>query len=213
MPITHANNDVYSTTMSMHSKELEIFRDIISSSPEIMSLLRRARTLNLESWCLGAGVIRDYVWDTLQGNSYTKPNDVDLVYYDASSDDEKKLSTELNSIADGNLWEVTNQAKVHEWYVGEDGRQHAPFRSMLEAIASWPEYCTAVGVALSSNNDLSVYAPYGLEDLLSFKVRHNPLRAGLDTFKRRSSKFSRQRWPLLEIQTDYDVFKPTTKPA
>lgn len=183
-------------------KELELFKNIIRSSPELMTMLRDARSLDLKYWCIGAGAIRNYVWDSIQGNAYTIPNDVDLIHYDndLSSPCDLELTEKINLASNYHSWEVTNQARVHEWYESQHGQNRRNIRSINEGVSTWPEYCTAVGVSLRKDDSLIIYAPFGLGDLLEFKVRHNPLWTDIQVFEKRLSKFCKRRWPLLDIQ-------------
>lgn len=45
------------------------------------------------------------------------------------------------------LWEVMNQATVHRWFDQHFGYAVPALKSLEEAIATWPEYATSVGVA------------------------------------------------------------------
>jgi hypothetical protein len=68
-------------------------------SRSTMRALAAARSLALSSWCIGAGAVRNLVWDHLHGFEFeTKPEDVDLVFYDAndlSEDFEGLLQSKL----------------------------------------------------------------------------------------------------------------------
>ncbi|WP_370646549.1 nucleotidyltransferase family protein, partial [Photobacterium sp. OFAV2-7] len=49
-----------------------------------MACLEAARTLKLPDWYLGAGFLRNAIWDHLHGKTSMTPlNDVDVVYFDA----------------------------------------------------------------------------------------------------------------------------------
>jgi hypothetical protein len=41
--------------------------DIAAGSPWFMAALRAVRDLHLTSWCIGAGAVRNLVWDALHG--------------------------------------------------------------------------------------------------------------------------------------------------
>lgn len=176
---------------------------LVRSSSRVMELLAVARKLELESWCIGAGVIRSLVWDHLHGFSEPSPvEDIDVAYFDASADacPEAELAERLAASLPWARWEVTNQATVHEWFLKAQAQVVPPFRSLAEGIASWPEYATCVGVALSANDSIEVIAPHGLEDLFGLKVRHNPIRASAAVFAERvKSKRFAERWPKLSL--------------
>ena len=66
-----------------HPDRQDELQAIVRSSPWLMRALRAARDLGLPQWCIGAGALRNRVWDHLHG--HTEPSrlaDVDLVYFD-----------------------------------------------------------------------------------------------------------------------------------
>ena len=175
---------------------------IVQNSPWLMSVLCAVRALGLESWCVGAGAVRGLVWDTLHGFPASVPEDVDVVYFDASAAPEvdAEHERELLSRVPGIAWEVTNQAVVHRWFEARLGMTVAPLQSLEQGIATWPEYATCVGVTLKADDSVSIVAPHGLEDLFGLIVRHNPCRASAATYRQRiMEKRFAERWPMLSI--------------
>jgi len=164
-----------------------------------MDILRTARELRLQSWCVGAGAVRTLVWDALHGvQNASALSDIDLVYFDAS-DVRPERDAQL-SAALGAGWEVVNQAGVHSWYAQEFGVAASPVRSLAEAIATWPEYATCVGLWLDWDDALHVIAPHGLDDLFGLIVRHNPVRATADMYRARvAQKRYAERWPRVRV--------------
>jgi hypothetical protein len=97
-------------------------------------------------------------------------------------------------------WEVTNQATVHHWFASNLGQVVPSFGSLEEGVSTWPEFATCVGVNLDNDESIGVIAPHGLDDLFGLRVRHNPFRANVATFRQRvQSKRFGERWPLLLI--------------
>lgn len=177
---------------------------IVRASPWFMRALEAARTLHLRSWCIGAGAVRNLVWDHLHG--YEVPSslpDVDVAYFDEtdlSPETERALQAELTARCPGVPWEVTNQAAVHLWFEGHFGHAVAPLGSLEEGIASWPEFATSVGVTVSETSAIGIIAPYGLEDLFSMVVRRNPARVSIETYRGRcAGKSYRERWPQVTV--------------
>jgi hypothetical protein len=78
---------------------------------------------------------------------------------------------------------VTNQAAVHLWFERYFGHAVPPLASLEEAVASWPEYATCVGLRLEANDAITVIAPHGLEDLFGLLVRRNPVRVSVETYR------------------------------
>ena len=176
---------------------------LVACSEALMSALDAARTLNLGSWCIGAGAVRSLVWDTLHGTEYRLADgDVDVVYFDADAKPEQDavLEARLRSLMPTLRWEVTNQAHVHQWSAKLLGQATAPFACLEDGIATWPEFATCVGVYLNEDDSIGIIAPYGLDDLFGLRVRHNPVSASLATYRARvRSKRFAQRWPRLSI--------------
>ena len=62
------------------------FISILRNTPWFMEALMTVRRLNLTSWCIGAGILRNIVWDHLHG--YDIPcqlNDIDVAYFDSQN--------------------------------------------------------------------------------------------------------------------------------
>ncbi|QEI09346.1 nucleotidyltransferase family protein [Pigmentiphaga aceris] len=179
---------------------------MVSTSASLMAALRAARSLALHDWCIGAGAVRSLVWDTLHGHACpSAPEDIDVVYYDARAcpAQDAQLEARLRATIPTMRWEVTNQAHVHEWFASTLGQTVAPFSSLKEGIATWPEYATCVGVYVNEDDSIGIVAPYGLDDLFNLRVRHNPTRASLDTYRQRvHDKRFQERWPRLSISME-----------
>lgn len=187
----------------MSSRE-EDLRSLALQAPWLMEGLRAARSLGLPSWCIGAGAVRNLVWDALHGRS-GQPllADVDLVYFDADAlqpEAEQALQQRLQATCPGLPWEVSNQARVHLWFEAHFGHAVPPLASLEEAVSSWPEYATAVGLWLDERDEVHVIAPHGLEDLFGCVVRRNPLRVSVETYRQRlAQKRYAERWPLVRV--------------
>lgn len=176
---------------------------IARQSAWFMPALRAVRELGLTSWCIGAGAVRNLVWDDLHG--FAAPSalpDVDVVYFDGSALDprhELALERRLESLLADMPWQVKNQAAVHLWFERRFGHPTAPLASLRDAVASWPEYATCVGLALRADDSIEVIAPHGLEDLFGLVVRRNP-RVSLETYRGRiADKRHTERWPKVRI--------------
>lgn len=162
------------------------------------------RSLNLPSWCIGAGAVRNLVWDVLlRFETPSSLADVDVAYFDASDlsvERDDHIQHLLNGIHRQVPWEVTNQAAVHTWFEATFGYAVAPHSSLENAIASWPEFATSVGVTLRDDDSIEVIAPYGLEDLFAMVVRRNPARVSIDMYRRRTEqKQYEKRWPGVTV--------------
>ena len=177
---------------------------LVQSSPDMMAALRAVRSLGLPDWCIGAGAVRNLVWDHLHGK--TEPSalaDIDVAYFDAADlrpERDARLQARLGELLPGRPWEATNQAAVHLWFEAHFGHAVQPLGSLAQAVASWPEYATAVGLRLEADDAITVIAPLGLEDLFACVVRRNPARVSLATYRQRvAQKRYAERWPRVRI--------------
>jgi len=144
------------------------------------------------------------VWDELHGQPGKTPlRDVDLVYFDSQD-----LSDSLGKLAEATLaalqleaeWDIVNQAGVHLWYKDLFGSAAEPVYSSEGGIDTWPETATCIGVRLLKNDELQIYAPYGLDDLFGLILRRNKKRVSLERFRQRHvEKRIREKWPLVTI--------------
>jgi len=162
-----------------------------------MAALEQAATLSLPQWCLGAGFVRNLVWDRLHGYSTPTPlNDIDLVYFDAT-DCEPARDAELEQqlARQSDLpFSVKNQARMHL----RSGR--APFSSCEDALSYWVEVETAVAVGLNDDGCFRLIAPLGLEALFALQLTHNPRHGNTAEFQQRvEGKDWLRRWPRLKL--------------
>jgi uncharacterized protein len=177
---------------------------IIRNTPWFIEVLAAVRDLKLSSWCVGAGVIRNIVWDHLHHvEQPSHLSDVDVAYFDRSDitlERDQRLQKQLSAQLLGVPWEVTNQAGVHTWFESLFGHPVSPLESLEEAVSTWPETATSIGVTLNIDDSIRVIAPLGLNDLFSCIVRRNPARVSIETYRRRiAEKQYTLRWPLVTV--------------
>ena len=175
---------------------------IVRRAPLLMEALRAARDVDAPDWLVSAGAIRDVVWDDMHRRPLsTPPRDVDLAFLDPadlSSEREHAVERALHAHAAGLPWQASNQAAVHLWYPQRFGRKVAPFTSSADAVATFPEIATCVGVRLMADDDMLVVAPHGLDDLLGCVCRQNPTRVPASFYQQRvADKGWITRWPHL----------------
>lgn len=185
--------------------QAQALADLVQQQAGFMAQLRAVRSLGLQHWCIGAGAVRNLVWDHLHGHTQASAlSDVDVAFFDphpATPDLDAQLQARLQRLLPDCPWEVTNQALVHTWFEAYFGHAVAPLPSLAAAVASWPEYATAVGVWLDAADQVQVIAPLGLEDLWAQRVRRNPARVSLDTYRERvRSKRYTERWPQVVVE-------------
>jgi len=177
---------------------------LVRCSPVLMRALRAARAVDPPEWLIGAGAIRDRVWDHLHG--FTRPvsvKDLDLAFFDPGSlgsERERSVQSALTARAPDLTWDVTNQAAARLWYPQVFGVEVDPLTSTSDAVATWPETATAIGVRLLADDSIHVVAPCGLDDLFALICRRNPRRVTSEQYRRRvEMKQIVKRWPRVRI--------------
>ena len=167
-----------------------------------MQALRAAREVDAPDWLINAGAIRDVVFDALHDRPLTTPpRDVDVGFFDRadlSPQRDAEVEAALRERAPDLPWEAKNQAAVHLWYPQAFGVEVPPLRSSADAVATFPETASCVGVRLLAGDDMLVVAPHGLGDLFACVCRHNPTRVSAAYYERRfAAKGWAERWPKL----------------
>jgi hypothetical protein len=173
--------------------------NLIEKDEWMMKIIQKASILNLPDWIIGAGFVRNKVWDYLAGNKklVVDTADIDLVYFAPNGNDEKadeELSEKLRQETGVN-WEVVNEFYAHKW------NNLKPYTSTVDAISKWPETVTAIGVTFDRNNKLKLIAPYGIEDLINFVVRPTPeFKNNVQKVKdRMANKKWKEKWPKITL--------------
>jgi uncharacterized protein len=179
---------------------MRTLRDVtnfVAEQPFLMELLRVVATLALDDCWIGAGAIRNAVWNSLHDYpiQLASGSDVDVVYCDhrnASSDRDLIIERRLRDELTGTPWSVRNQARMHE----RNG--DAPYRNSQDAIRCWPETATAIAARLWGGS-VQIVAPHGVEDLVRMIIRPTPaFRSKMPVYERRlASKDWLRRWPRL----------------
>jgi hypothetical protein len=170
---------------------------LLKADERAMLTLRAVASLGLPDWMIGAGFVRNIVWDRLSGHTkHTPPNDIDVLYHDArdiTPRREETIEARLRELKPELPWSVRNQARMHL----KNG--DPPYGSTECAIRSWLETPTCVAVRLEPDDHLTLIAPFGLDDLFSLTVRPTPRgRERLADYHRRmTDKNWAALWPRL----------------
>jgi len=173
----------------------------IQARADMLALLLLVESLGLPDGWIGAGFVRNAVWDALHGRTVdpSRLHDVDVIYLDRTDTRQERDSAiegRLHDLAPGISWQVKNQARMHR----RNG--DAPYRNTQEAIACWPETATAVA-ARTVRGRVEVIAPLGVDDLLGLIVRPtSAFRHKMDVYRERlAAKDWSSRWPKLTFLT------------
>lgn len=165
-------------------------------------VIQAARSIGLPDGAIGAGFVRQPVWDHLHGyQAADKFADIDVLYFDPSDltpESELRIEQELGRRMPGVPWEVTNQARMHI------SNGDPAYGDTEDAIAHWLETPTALAVRLAPRTSGGLIAPFGVGDLFAIQIKPTP--AGVrrsDAYRKRlRQKDWHQRWPKVRM---YDV--------
>ncbi|HUC79053.1 MAG TPA: nucleotidyltransferase family protein [Candidatus Saccharimonadales bacterium] len=175
---------------------------LIESDQWMMKVLRTAEKLNLSEWWIGAGFLRNKVWDYIEDNTIAPDCDVDLVYFnsgDTNAETDHSYDKDMNNKYPFAEWEVRNQARMHY----KNNLQ--PFYSTSDGIAHWVETATCVAVKLDKGK-LKFLFCHGTDDLFGLIARpigifQDPKRITIFIDRVESKKW-RERWPDLKVLTN-----------
>ena len=157
---------------------------IIENDTWMITILKTVRNLNLNDCWIGAGFIRNKIWDEKHDYQRTKLNDIDVIYYDKTNSSKKHdllIEKQLINIKSQLNWSVKNQFRMHI------RNEHNPYFNCNEAISFWPETATAIAIRITQKNKIEYIAPYGLEDLFNLIVVPPP-KFNLTIYKDRIKK-------------------------
>ena len=176
--------------------------EIIKSDMWMIDVLEIVRNLKLNDCWIGAGFVRNKIWDEKHGKDRTELNDIDVIYFDKSNATKKydsQIEEKLRNINPNLNWSVKNQSRMnirngHEQYI-----------DCNEAISFWPETATSIAIKLDFKNRIEYIAPYGLEDLFNLLVMPTP-KFDLTIYNERIEKKRwKEKWSKLEIKTGYNT--------
>ena len=175
---------------------------------EIISILRADRcrwhllsvvaALDLPDCWIGAGFVRNAVWDYLHRRPPSAlDGDVDVIWFDRDRTDpalDRLYEARLAAIEPSVVWSVKNQARMH---IRNADR---PYASAVDAMRHWPETATAVAARRHGDASCEVAAPLGLDDLFGLVLRPTAnfvdRKRSIYDERLRSKKWA-ERWPFL----------------
>ncbi len=173
--------------------------DFITHNPRMMRCLAVLAAHGPAGAWIGAGFVRNAVWDHLSGQDTeaTPLADLDVVFHDpaiATAEHDARIEAALCAAASDLPWSARNQARMHE----RNG--HRPYCDVADALAHWVETATAIAARLGPKG-VEILAPFGEDDVLGMILRPVPayrtkpevLRARLE------AKGWLKRWPKLRV--------------
>ncbi|AOH85684.1 hypothetical protein AWL63_18810 [Sphingomonas panacis] len=178
-------------------------RTIVAASPILCTILDRWTSIDLPDCWLSGSAIAQTAWNAAFGLS---PEyglaDIDLVYFDDADLSEEGEARQVARIRglfpDLPLWiDAKNEARVHLWYEAKFGYPITPYRSSEHAISTFPTTAGAVAIRPGTAG-LSIFAPFGLDDLLSYTVRPNKAQITQVIYEAKVARWQ-SCWPALTI--------------
>lgn len=142
--------------------------ELLRKDDQRMKALDAVSSLQIDHCWIGAGFIRNAVWDALHGFSdQAIGGDVDVIWLDHqhSKQTDNLLEQKLRERLSGIDWSVKNQARMHIH------NNDPPYSSIAEAMSNWPETATAIAARIAQNAKIEVLAPFGLNDLFQLRLR------------------------------------------
>jgi uncharacterized protein len=183
--------------------------DIIRGVPTTMQVLRTIRDLGLPDAMIFSGAIYQPVWNHLTSRAPDYGiKDYDVAYHDPSDTSYEAEDVVIQRVAAQfdeplkSLVEVRNQARVHLWFEKKFGgdEPYPPLTSSAEALKRFVATAFCVGVRMEADDSLSVFAPFGLEDLFALHLRPNPLRVKGAGGWGRTTGSAQARWPEITVE-------------
>ena len=184
-------------------RQVRALERILSGSPRVEAILAAAPALGLPDWYLGAGAVTGTVWNRAHGFAPDHGiKDNDLVYFDRDDltrETEQEVERRAGRLLarTGVHLDVTNEARVHQWYEERFGPALDPYRSTGHAISTWPTTASSIGVRREAGT-FSVCAPFGLRDLFALVVRPNRTLTTRAVYEAKSTRWQ-AAWPRLTV--------------
>ena len=178
--------------------------EIVRADADLMHVLTTVRGLDLPDWRVFSGAVYQSVWNAETGRraGYGR-KDFDLGYFDpdTSWDAEDAVIKRVAEAFDEPFRsdvEVRNQARVHIWHPAKFGGSYSALTSTDEALTRFVAPCFAVGVRLEEDGEITVAAPFGLEDVFHLTIRPTWGRPVAQDWDRIIEK-AKARWPELTV--------------
>ncbi len=184
--------------------QLRVLTDIIASDAILMRFLIGMAELELPDPLLGLGAIYNTVWNVLTGRPrHGGIKDADIVYFDAndrSYEAEDKVIQRVRSyFADSPIpVEVRNQARVHLWFPEKFGLPYPVLACSADMLNYFATKTHAVAARLEQGI-ITIHAPFGLDDMFSFRLTPNPVLANRPTHESKAAR-SLAIWPELNFE-------------
>mgnify|MGYP004450696325 FL=1 len=184
----------------------EKFISILKENKDLITILDYICELNLPNFYIAAGSIFQTIW-----NYYDqKPlnfgiKDIDIIYYDPnnlSKEAEKKLENKIiehfKALNLNYEFDIHNEARMHLWKKENENKDINQYKNSEDAIDQWIATVHSIGIT-KENNNIKVYAPYGLSDIFSKTIRPIKHKANSKELYDKKAKSWQKRFDNLNI--------------
>jgi hypothetical protein len=175
---------------------------LIRDEPVLMEVL--AGIADLPEGLLVAGALYNLAWNRLTGRpGLAGVADIDVFYFDDSDlgyDAEDAVIRRLAArFAHLPLpVQVRNQARVHLWFTQKFGAPFTPLTSAAEMLGRYASKTHAVGARLTGDGEIDILAPFGLDDVFSFRVTPNPVLDNRAAHEKKGAR-AKATWPEVTV--------------
>jgi len=202
-PLAEKERTLILLAMTTLTEEDEVLA-ILFDHPPLKTLFEGLRELDLPGWVIVAGCLFQTIWNTKTG----QPHGWGIDDYDVFYFDDRDLSYEAEDLVIQQVdarfpdfpsrIEVRNQARVHLWYPEKFGHPYPALLSSFEGVDRFLHASCAIGLTVDAQGQPKLYAPFGLTDMLTMKLRANPWNKG-DVRRREKEAKWQKFWPELEV--------------
>jgi uncharacterized protein len=171
---------------------------MIREEPVLMEVLNGIQ--DLPDGMLVSGALYNLVWNRLSGRPPLNGiADIDVFYFDP-----RDLSYEAEDVVIQRLAgrfarlplpvQVRNQARVHLWFEQKFGVPFGPLSSSAEMLGRYASKTHAVAARLEADGRMAIIAPFGLDDIFSFRIVPNHALANRPAHEKKAAR-AKSVWP------------------
>lgn len=160
------------------SEQNEIFISILKQNNDLMTILDYISELKLPNFYIAAGSIFQTIWNYIDNKPLNYGiKDIDIIYYDSSNiskylekELENKIIYHFQKLGLNYEFDVHNEARMHLWKKENENKMIDQYENSEDAIDQWIATVHAIGIT-KEDNEVKIYAPYGLSDIFSKTIR------------------------------------------
>lgn len=94
--------------------------------------------------------------------------------------------------------QVRNQARVHLWFEQKFGTPFTPLTSSAEMLGRYASKTHSVGARRGPGDAMEIVAPFGLDDIFSFRVTPNHVLENRAAHEKKAAR-AKSLWPELTV--------------